>query len=127
MNNQEVTMHNSHPNNNLIAYSKAIEAAGITLSLARRVPAPFRSLADQAIRAASSVPANLSEGQGRFGRDRLHHWRIAYGSAMEVDTFLRLLCRAGIIDTQRAEEAIQLFDQVRAMTWRLIHPKDVSR
>jgi four helix bundle protein len=127
MNNPEVTMHNSLPNNKLIAYSKAIEAAGLTLSLVRRVPAPFRSLADQAIRAASSVPANLSEGQGRFGRDRLHYWRIAYGSAMEVDTFLRLLSRAGVIDTQRAEEAVQLFDQVRALTWRLIHPKTVRK
>jgi four helix bundle protein len=121
-NDPEVTMHSSHPRNNLIAYSMAIEAAGITLSLVRRVPAPFRSLADQAIRTAGSVPANLSEGQGRFGRDRLHHWRIAYGSAMEVGTSLRLLCRADVIDIQRAEEAVQLFDQVRALTWRLIHP-----
>jgi four helix bundle protein len=103
------------------------EATGITLRLVRRVPAPFRSLADQAIRATSSVPVNLGGGQGRFGRDRLHHWRIAYGYAVEVDTFLRLLDRAGVVDTQRAEEAIQLFDQVRELTWRLIHPKNVSR
>ncbi len=116
-------MHNSLPNNNLIAYSVAIEAAGITLSLVKTVPAPFKCLADQAIRAASSVPANLSEGQGRFGRDRFNHWRIAYGSAMEVDTFLRLLSRAGVIDTVQAEKAANLFDEVRAMTWRLIHPK----
>ncbi len=115
-------MHYSQPNNNLIALSTALEAAGITLAMMRTVPAPFRSLADQAIRAASSVPANLSEGQGRFGRDRLHHWRIAYGSAMEVDTFLRLLNSAGVLNTSQAQEAADLFDQVRAMTWRLIHP-----
>ena len=120
----EVTMLNSLPNNNLIAYRIAIEAAGITLAMVRRVPAPFKSLADQAIRAASSVPANLSEGQGRFGRDRYNHWRIAYGSAMEVDTFLRLLSRAEVIDTVQAEKAAGLFDEVRAMTWRLIHPKE---
>ncbi len=120
----EVTMHDSLPNNHLIAYSTAIEAAGITLRLARTVPAPLKSLADQAIRAASSVPANLSEGQGRFGRDRFNHWRIAYASAMEVDTFLRLLNSAGVVDTAAAEEATQLFDQVRAMTWRLIHPRE---
>ncbi|MCP4900417.1 MAG: four helix bundle protein [bacterium] len=124
MNDTEVTMHSSHPNNNLIAYTKAIEAAGITLAMVRTVPAPFKSLADQAIRAASSVPANLSEGQGRFGRDRFNHWRIAYGSAMEVDTFLRLLCSAGVIDHSRAERVVDLFDQVRAMTWRLLHPKE---
>ncbi len=122
MNNPEVTMHYSQPNNNLIALSTALEAAGITLAMMRTVPAPFRSLADQAIRAASSVPANLSEGQGRCGRDRLHHWRIAYGSAMEVDAFLRLLNSAGVLNTSQAKKAADLFDQVRAMTWRLIHP-----
>ncbi len=117
-------MHNSLPNNKLIAHEVALEAAGITMSLVRRIPAPFRSLADQAVRAASSVAANLSEGNGRFGRDRFNHWRIAYGSAKEVDTFLRLLCGAGVVDNARAKLASDLFDEVRAMTWRLIHPKE---
>jgi hypothetical protein len=67
MNDPEVTMHNALPRNGLIAHSKALKAAGFTLSLARRVPSPFRSLADQVIRAAASVPANLSEGHGRVG------------------------------------------------------------
>jgi four helix bundle protein len=96
----------------------------MTLSMARTVSAPFKSLADQAIRAASSVPANISEGQGRFGRDRNNHYRIAYGSAMEVDTFIRLLSSAGVVDASQAQKAAELFDQVRAMTWRLIHPKN---
>jgi len=47
MNDPEVTMHNALPKNGLIAHSKALKAAGFTLSLARRVPSPFRSLADQ--------------------------------------------------------------------------------
>ena len=98
----------------LIAHRKALEAAGIAISLVMRVPAPLKSLADQVIRSASSVPANLSEGHGRSGRDRMHHWRIAYGSAKEVDTHLRLLTGAGAIDTAQAATAIQLFDEVRA-------------
>ena len=43
------------------------------------------------IRFASRVAANLSEGYERIGRDRLHHYRIACASAMEVDVDLRLL------------------------------------
>ena len=116
-------MHDSQPRTDLIAYTVALEAASKTMALVRRVPAPFRSLSEQAIRAASSVAANLSEGNGRFGRDRFNHWRIAYGSAKEIDTFLRLLSGAGVVNSAQAEKAADLFDQVRAMTWRLIHPK----
>jgi len=123
MNNQEVIMRNALPSTGLIAHRKALEGAGIAISLVMRVPAPLKSLADQVIRSASSVPANLSEGHGRSGRDRNHHWRIAYGSAKEVDTHLRLLSGAGAIDATQATIAIQLFDEVRALTWRLLHPK----
>ncbi len=123
MNDTEVTMQNALPKNPLIAHSKALEAAGMAIALVIRVPAPLKSIADQAIRSASSVPANLSEGHGRFGRDRMHHWRIAYASAKEVDTHLRLLAQAGAIDKFRTITALDLFDQVRAMTWRLINPK----
>ena len=112
------------PSNQLIALTTALEAAGLALALARTVPAPLRSLADQVVRSASSVAANLSEGHGRSGRDRIHHWRIAYASAREVDTHLRLLIGAGAVDVGRARPALDLFDQVRAMTWRLLHPRE---
>ena len=115
-------MHSPLQSTGLIAHRKALEAAGIAISLAMRVPAPLKNIADQVIRSASSVPAHLSEGHGRSGRDRLHHWRIAYGSAKEVDTHLRLLTGAGAIDASRAEKAIHLFDEVRAITWCLLHP-----
>ena len=108
---------------NLIAHSKALEAAGITIRLAMAVPAPLKPIADQAIRSAGSVPANLTEGHGRSGRDRLHHWRIAYGSGKEVDSHLRLLVNAGAIERDAARQALALFDEVRAMTWRLLHPR----
>jgi four helix bundle protein len=106
----------------LIATEKATEAAGNAIKLVMVVKSPLKSLADQVIRSASSVPANLSEGHGRIGRDRLHFWRIAYGSAKEVDVHLRLLVTAGAIDSTLAQQVIQSFDEVRAMTWRLLNP-----
>ncbi len=78
MNDPEVTMSNALANTNLIAHEKALAAAGDAISLVLRVPAPLKSIADQVIRSASSVPANLAEGHGRSGRDRVHFWRIAY-------------------------------------------------
>jgi four helix bundle protein len=123
MNEPEVIMLDATRSSDLIVTSTAVTAAGKAIALVMRVPAPLKALADQVVRAASSVPANLSEGHGRSGRDRLYHWRIAYGSAKEVDCHLRLLVHAGAIDPKGAELAQGLFDQVRAMTWRLLHPK----
>jgi len=115
-------MHEKQQSNRFDALEKATTAAGIAISLVMRVPAPLKPIADQVIRSASSVPANLAEGAGRSGRDRMHFWRIAYGSAKEVDTHLRLLVGAGAINASRTETSLQIFDDVRAMTWRLLHP-----
>ncbi len=122
MNDPEVTMSNVLGYTNLIAHEKALAAAGDAIALALRVPAPLKSIADQVIRAANSVAANLAEGQGRIGRDRMHFWRIAYASAREVDSHLQLLVRAGVVDSRRAAKALATFDEVRAMTWRLLNP-----
>jgi four helix bundle protein len=108
-------------NTSLIALDKALEAASSAITLVMRVPAPLKSIADQVIRSASSVPANLAEGHGRSGRDRMHLWRIAYASAKEVDSHLKLLAHAGVFNSVKAQKAIDTFDEVRAMTWRLLN------
>jgi four helix bundle protein len=58
---------------------------------------------------------------GRAGRDRVHFWRIAYASAKEVSSQLRLLAAAGAVNRAAADVALDGFDQARAMTWRLIN------
>ena len=123
MNDPEVIMLDTRPTTGLTVHRRALEAAGLAMRLVARVPAPYRSLADQVIRAASSVPANLAEGHGRSGRDRLQMWRIAYASAKDVDAHLRLLAHARAVNVKQAIRALQLFDEVRAMTWRFLHPE----
>jgi four helix bundle protein len=122
-NDPEVTMSNVLSNTNLIAHEKALEAAGAAITLVMRVPALLKSIADQVIRSASSVPANLAEGHGRTGRDRLHFWRIAYASAKEVDSHMRLLVQAGAVNRSKTVQTLSVFDEVRAMTWRLLNRK----
>jgi len=104
------------------AHDVARDAAILVLRLVRHVPPRLRALTDQAVRAVISVPLNLAEGAGRRGRDRLHHWRIAYGSALEVRTALDLLVSTGVVDAEGAATAEALLDRVAAMTWRLVHP-----
>ncbi len=123
MNDPEVTMPDTRTSTDLVAHRKALAAAGTTIKLVLRIPAPLKPIADQVIRSASSVAANLAEGQGRSGRDRAQFWRIAYGSAKEVDTHLRLLVAAGAVDRSEAAVVLDGFDQVRAMTWRLLNPR----
>ncbi len=109
-------LHESRPP----ALAKALEAAGIAIALAGPVKSPLRSLADQVVRTAASVPANIAEGEGRSGRDRSYHWRVAYGSAKELDVHLRLLLALGSVNEVRGRHALALLDEVRAMLWRMI-------
>ena len=50
-------------------------------------------------------------------------WRIAYASAKEADSHLRLLAHARVVDAAGAVDVLEIFDEVRAMTWRLLNPK----
>ncbi len=105
------------------ALGKAIEAAGIAIGLVLGLKPPLKSLADQVVRAAASMPANIAEAEGRAGGDRAYHRRVTYGSAKELDVHLRLLLSAAAVDADKAGEALELLDQVRAMLWRMLHPR----
>ena len=98
-------------------------AAVLVLELATTVRPGLRSLADQTVRATTSVALNLAEGAGRCGRDRLQHWRIAYGSAIEARTALELLVATGSVNADAAAAVDALLDRVAAMAWRLVHPR----
>jgi len=81
--------------------------------------------ARQIRRAADSVPSNLAEGGKRLGRDRIHHFSVAAGSAEEVRTALRVAVAWGDItgDLSEAEVcgALEILDRIIANCWRLTH------
>jgi four helix bundle protein len=106
-----------------VAHDLAIEAAGLVYQLVDKVSPTHRSLADQARRAAASVPLNLAEGAGRAGNDRLQHFRIAFGSAKETKSAIHLLTVISAVDSTRAARTLALLDRVNAMSYRLAHPR----
>ncbi len=75
------------------------------------------------ITAAASVRANLVEGQGRSGRDRIYPWQVAYASARELSVHLELLAGAGAVPHPAVQHVLALLDEVRAMLWRMTHPR----
>ncbi len=76
---------------------------------------------DQLNRAKKSVPLNVDEGRRRQGRDRLHHWRIAAGSAAEVQSVLRLCVSLGYVTVDELSPSLALLDRELAMLWRMTH------
>ena len=78
-----------------------------------------RDLVDQLTRAIESVALNLAEGAGRAGRDKAFHYNVAYGSAGEAGTAIRLLAAYGAMPDVRAVSLLGQIDQVRAVCWRL--------
>jgi four helix bundle protein len=80
-----------------------------------------RSLADQIFRAASSVPANLAEGQRSEKGNKHKHYAIAHGSANEVKAALYTARAWGWIDS--SDRALAVMDRLLALLWRLTHPR----
>jgi len=78
-------------------------------------------LASQLEDAASSVAANVSEGNRRSGKDRLHLFRIAAGSAEETRTHLRVAEAWGYVTVRDIEPTLALADRQLAVLWRLTH------
>ena len=103
-----------------LALELATSTAASCLSLLRGLRG---DLADQVSRAVSSVALNLAEGSGRFGRDRIHHFRIAYGSAMEASTGLAILKQMGALNADEAHRILEDLDRIRAMTWRAMNTR----
>jgi len=104
------------------------DAFEVALQLVRSLPAPIEAvarrdpaLADQLRRAGASVPLNIGEGRRRAGKDRLHHYRVAAGSADEVAGALRTAEAWGYLAAGTIAEPLELCDRLLAILWRLTH------
>ena len=98
-----------------LAYDRALEAVRLVRPLLERVKCAHRGLADQMVRAATSVVLNLGEGAQRRGADRAHFYRIAAGSAAEVRSALDAAEALGFVPRREIAAAWDRFDQVVAM------------
>ncbi len=102
-------------------FEMAIELNRSLRSALEQIGARDPELASQLRRAASSVALNLAEGRRRTGRDRLHQFRVAAGSADEVTACLRVAEALGYVELPSVAQALERADRIRAITWTLTH------
>jgi len=77
-------------------------------------------LGNQLVRSTSSIALNIAEGAGRFGRDRLQHYRIAYGSCLEAKTTVEILVLAGHLDRETGRRWWADLHRVGGLLWGLM-------
>ena len=103
-----------------IVREKALKAASICFQLTRKHRKLPGDLASQINRAAISVVMNIAEANGRTGKDRAYHFRVAYSSALEASAGLELVAKCYPSLNKEIAIALDLLDQVRAMLWKFM-------
>ena len=108
----------------------AFDALEVAVQIAAELRVPLekiqrrdRDLAGQLRRATSSVALNIGEARRRDGKDRVHLFRVAAGSAAEVRTGLALAEAWGYLGAVELESVRSLLDRQLAMLWRLTHQR----
>ncbi len=101
----------------LKVWQKAMDLAVRCYQVTRSFPSEERyALTSQICRAATSVPANIAEGQGRQAtREFLHFLRIARGSLKELETHLILGQRIGLLPNEILQELLLLSEETSRM------------
>ncbi len=113
----------------LMVWQKSIDLTVRTYELTRRFPAEERyGLTSQMRRAAASVPANIAEGQARRSTGEfLQSLGIARGSLAEVETFLTLSERLGLIRSETRDNVLENCAEINKMLTGLMRSLSKGR
>ena len=102
-----------------IALEVSIEVVQLLRPVIARLHKRDRKLAAQLSDSSSSAPLNLAEGSQRGGKDQLHHYRIAAGSAREARVTVRVARCAGHLDGLDLTRLDAAMDRQGALLYRL--------
>src|SRR5688572_11605936 len=105
-----------------IVWQKARKLAAASYALARVLPPDeWSGMKPQMQRAAISVPSNIAEGHGRFGRgDFTRHLSFARGSLMELENLLEIGVDLDYFDAESILEPLAIADEVGRMIFGLV-------
>jgi len=109
------------PHHSLEAYRAAIELARKVRALTDQVPRGHRQVADQMIRAATSVVLNIAEAANRVsGPDKMARYAIARGEAGEVAAAAEVAALLGLARDDDAREVLRAAWRVGALLHGLV-------
>ena len=101
-------------------HSVAIQCCKMVGVVANDVARRDGDLANQLRRAMASVALNISEGSGSQGKNRNARYFNARGSAMDVDTALKVAVAFGYVSALDLE-LVGSIRQIRATLYRVLH------
>ena len=106
----------------LVVWQKSIDLAGKIYSITRNYPVEEKfGIISQMRRAATSIPANIAEGQARRNTGEfLQSLGIARGSLAELETFLILSANLGFLATPDSENLLSACAEISKMLNALI-------
>ncbi len=100
----------------LQVYQKALDYSVASARLSRNLGRGYYALADQLLRAATSIPLNIAEGNGKWHvKERVNHFRIARASAFECAAIMDLLERLGLISETEKIDAKSTLAEITKM------------
>ena len=104
----------------LEVYQRAVDLVVLVDRFAPLFTGARRHLGWQLHRAAASVPLNIAEGSGRFGKlDKSHFYVMATGSAMECAAIVDIAERLDIGEASARAQLRQALEHTTAMLIRL--------
>jgi four helix bundle protein len=103
----------------LLVKELSIDVVAALRPLVPRIRRHDRSLADQLVRAASSVALNIAEGEHSDPGNRRARFYSAAGSANETLAALRVAVAWGYFAEPEAEVAAGMLRRVIGMLWKL--------
>lgn len=113
----------THPQTvrDLKIWQKSIELVERCYRLSIMLPLHERfALTSQIRRAATSVPANIAEGFGRWNsRDFARFLAVASGSLRELETHLVIVPRLGLVPGAGVDEVLPLCDELTKMLFKM--------
>ena len=111
----------SYDHKKMIVYQKSMDLVLLLYSAVSSLPSEEKyGLRSQMTRAAVSIPSNISEGGRRKGfNEKKQFFRIAFGSASELETQLEICEKLGFIPKQIVQSLQSLLLEIIKMLNKL--------